>query len=368
MEETLTRDSQTQAKARPRSRRDPIGWARANLFDGWFNSLLTILILALLVWLVPPFIRWALTGAVFGHATPDECKAASGACWAVITEKYRLILFGRYPFEEQWRPLFGIVALVGMALLSCDRRFWGWQLLVIWALGLGIFFVLMGGGVLGLSPVRTNLWGGLPLTLMLAFIGIAAAFPIAIVLALGRRSQLPIISALSVGYIELIRGVPLITLLFMGSFMLPLFMPTGVDIDAILRAQVAIIMFAAAYLAEVIRGGLQALPKGQHEAAAALGLGYWQTQGLIILPQALKITIPPIVNTFIGLFKDTSLVAIVSLTDLVLATRQALSDPEWRQFFIEAYLFIMLIYWIFCFFMSKYSQHLERSLATDRRS
>ena len=368
MEETLTREVETRARARPKGARDPIGWARSNLFDGWFNSLLTLLILALLVWLVPPLFRWLVTDAVFSSPTPEACKAASGACWAVVTEKYRLILFGRYPFEEQWRPFFGIIALVGMALLSCDRRFWGWSLLVIWTVGLGSFFVLMGGGVLGLSPVRTTLWGGLPLTLMLAFIGIAAAFPLAILLALGRRAKLPMISALSVGYIELIRGVPLITLLFMTSFMLPLFMPTGVSVDAILRAQVAIIMFAAAYLAEVIRGGLQALPKGQHEAAAALGLGYWQTQGLIILPQALKITIPPIVNTFIGLFKDTSLVAIVSLTDLVLATRQALGDPEWRQFFIEAYLFIMVIYWVFCFFMSKYSQYLERSLATDRRS
>lgn len=368
MEETLTRDFEKPGRARPRGPRDPLGWVRVNLFDGWFNSLLTLLILALLVWLVPPLFRWAVTNAVFGHATPEACKAASGACWAVVAEKHRLILFGRYPFDQQWRPMLGIVALIGMVLLSCDRRSWGWPLLLIWALGLGSFFVLMGGGVLGLRPVRTTLWGGLPLTLMLAFIGIAAAFPLAILLALGRRSKLPMISALSIGYIELIRGVPLITLLFMASFMLPLFMPVGVSIDAIIRAQVAIIMFAAAYLAEVIRGGLQALPRGQHEAAAALGLGYWQTQGLVILPQALKIAIPPIVNTFIGLFKDTSLVAIVSLTDLVLATRQALGDPEWRQFFIEAYLFIMVIYWVFCFFMSKYSQYLERSLATDRRS
>ena len=312
--------------------------------------------------------QWAVVDAVWGHATPDDCKAAAGACWAVITEKYRLILFGRYPFEQQWRPLLAALALIAMALASCDRRTWGRPLIVIWALGLGTFFILMGGGVLGLEPVRTNLWGGLPLTLMLAFIGIAAAFPIAILLALGRRSKLPIISNLSIAYIELIRGVPLITLLFMASFMLPLFMPTGVNVESIVRAQVAIILFAAAYLAEVIRGGLQALPKGQYEAADALGLGYWQTQWLIILPQALKVAIPPIVNTFIGLFKDTSLVAIVGLTDLVLATRQAIGDPEWRQFFIEAYLFIMVIFWIFCFFMSKYSQALERQLATDRRN
>ena len=361
-------DKSTAARARPATKADPLGWVRANLFNGWFNSVLSVLILLLLVWLVPPVFQWAVLDAVWGHATPDDCKAAAGACWAVITEKYRLILFGRYPFEQQWRPLLAALALIAMALVSCDRRTWGRSLIVIWALGLGTFFILMGGGVLGLEPVRTNLWGGLPLTLMLAFIGIAAAFPISILLALGRRSKLPIISSLSIAYIELIRGVPLITLLFMASFMLPLFMPTGVNIESIVRAQVAIILFAAAYLAEVIRGGLQALPKGQYEAAAALGLGYWQTQWLIILPQALKVAIPPIVNTFIGLFKDTSLVAIVGLTDLVLATRQAIGDPEWRQFFIEAYLFIMVIFWIFCFFMSKYSQALERRLATDRRN
>lgn len=358
----------TTTQGRPVVRHDPVAWARANLFDGWFNSLLTVLILALLVWMVPPLLDWAIFSAVWGAATPEDCRAATGACWAVITEKYRLILFGRYPFAEQWRPFFGTLVLIAMALISCDRRTWGRPLIFIWAIGLGTFFILMGGGWFGLRPVRTSLWGGLPLTLMLAFIGIAAAFPLAILLALGRRSKLPIISNLCVAYIELIRGVPLITLLFMASFMLPLFMPTGVNIESIVRAQVAIILFAAAYLAEVIRGGLQALPKGQYEAAAALGLGYWQTQRLIILPQALKIAIPPIVNTFIGLFKDTSLVAIVGLTDLVLATRQAIGDPEWRAFFIEAYLFIMVIFWIFCFFMSKYSQALERRLATDRRS
>ncbi len=354
------------AKTAPRVPLRPLVWLRANLFNGWFNSLLTVLIVLLLLWTIPPLVNWLVFDAVFGPATPDQCRAASGACWAFLDVKYRLILFGRYPYEEHWRPLIAVLVLITAVLISCDRRTWNRSLLLIWGLGFGTFFVLMGGGVFGLSSVRTNLWGGLPLTLMLAFIGIGVAFPVAILLALGRRSHLPLIRAISIGYIELIRGVPLITLLFMASFMLPLFMPTGVSIDALLRAQVAIIIFASAYLAEVIRGGLQALPKGQYEAADALGLGYWKTQWLIILPQAIKIAIPPIVNTFIGLFKDTSLVAIVSLTDLVLATRQALGDPEWRQFFIEGYLFIMVIYWVFCFFMSKYSQYLERTMHTAR--
>ncbi len=219
-----------------------------------------------------------------------------------------------------------------------------------------------------LQPVQTRQWGGLFLTLVISGIGITFSLPAGILLALGRRSDMPLIRILSTTFIELFRSVPLITILFMFNTMLPLFLPVGVEVNQLLRAIVAVCLFAAAYMAEVIRGGLQALPKGQYEAADALGLGYWQTQRLIILPQALKIAIPPIVNTFIGLFKDTSLVAIVGLTDLVLATRQAIGDPEWRAFFIEAYLFIMLIFWIFCFFMSKYSQALERRLATDRRS
>jgi general L-amino acid transport system permease protein len=344
----------------------PLGWIRVNLFDGWWNGVLTVLVGAFLLYTLPPLLDWLFLKALWGPATPEQCRAAEGACWSFLHEKYRQILFGRYPYDEQWRPLIGIFVLCGVALASCNRRLWRRELVLVWLGGLAVFFLLMGGGVLGLSPVRTTLWGGLPLTLLLAFVGMAVAFPLAILLALGRRSDLPLIRALCVGYIELIRGVPLITLLFMASFMLPLFMPTGVTINALLRAQVAIILFAAAYLAEVIRGGLQALPKGQYEAADALGLGYWRTQGLIVLPQALKIAIPPIVNTFIGLFKDTSLVAIVSLTDLLLATRQALGDPEWRQFFLEAYIFISLIYWIFCYFMSKYSQYLERILYTGQ--
>ena len=220
----------------------------------------------------------------------------------------------------------------------------------------------------GLSFVPTSLWGGLPLTLLLSILGIAVAFPLAIFLALGRRSKMPLIRMFCVGYIEIIRGVPLISLLFVGSFLLPLFLPRGVEISDLLRAQVAIIGFSAAYLAEVIRGGLQAIPRGQFEAADALGLGYWQKMAKIVLPQAITIVIPPIVNTFIGLFKDTSLVSIVSLSDLLLATKDmAIADVNWRAFYAEGYVFVALIYFVFCFFMSKYSQYLERSFETGRR-
>lgn len=346
-----------------------LGWMRANLFNSWFNSILTILALYLLYQTVPPLIEWVFVDAIWAAVPAEVCREnPDGACWAFIRDKYRLILFGTYPFDEQWRPLLGMIILLSVVGMSCLRRFWHPWLLAIWVATLIVYLTLLGGGVFGLTPVRTDLWGGLPLTLLLAVVGIVVAFPVSILLALGRRSDMPIVKAICVGYIELIRGVPLISLLFMASFMLPLFMPTGVSIDAVLRAQVAIIIFVSSYLSEVIRGGLQALPKGQYEAAAAMGLTYWQTQRKVILPQAIKIAIPPIVNTYLGMFKDTSLVAIVSLTDLLLATRQAFADPEWRPFFVEGYVFIAMIYWCFCFFMSKYSQHLERVLSTGHRS
>lgn len=344
-----------------------LGWLHQNLFSSWFNTLLTALALWLLYIVLPPLLNWLVINAVWGAAEPAACKEVSGACWAMIHEKYRLILFGRYPYDEQWRPTIGLAILVSLIGLSCNRNFWRIWLLDVWLGGLIVWFVLMWGGVFGLAFVPNHLWGGLPLTLMLTIIGLSVAFPVSIFLALGRRSTLPVIRVICVLYIELIRGVPLISLLFMASFMLPLFLPTGVHIDEVLRAQVAIIMFSSAYLAEAIRGGLQAMPHGQYEAAHALGLTYWQTQRKIILPQALKISIPAIVNIFIGLFKDTSLVAIVSLSDLLLSMRQAIADIAWRRYFVEGYLFIALIYFGFCFFMSKYSQYLENQLETGHR-
>jgi general L-amino acid transport system permease protein len=232
----------------------------------------------------------------------------------------------------------------------------------LWLLGLAISLALMRGGVFGLVPVGTDLWNGLPLTLFLAVVGLAGAFPLAILLALGRRSTFPLIRVISITYIELIRGVPLITVLFMASVMLPLFLPAGVNIDNFLRALIALMLFYAAYLAEVMRGGLQAIPHGQDEAADALGLGYWKKMRLIILPQALTIAIPPLVNTFIAAFKDTTLVTIVGLFDLLATAGNAITDPAWRGFYVEAYVFVAAIYFVFCFFMSRYSRYLERSL------
>jgi general L-amino acid transport system permease protein len=343
----------------------PLAWLRANLFNSIPNTILTLAALYLLAVTIPPVIRWALIDAVWHGETGRACHTG-GACWAFIAEKGRFILFGRYPYAEHWRPLFTVVIFIAMILASCDRRLWGRRLVILWLAGLAGVGVLMWGGVLGMSYVDTTLWNGLPLTLILATIGMVFAFPLAILLALGRRSQLPAVRLICVGYIELIRGVPLITVLFMASVMLPLFLPTGVTIDKLLRAQVAFILFAAAYLAEIIRGGLQAIPRGQYEAAASLGLGYWRTTRLIVLPQSLTMVIPPLVNSFIGGFKNTTLVIIIGLFDLLGAANAALTDANWQGFYIEAYVFTAAIYWTFCFFMSRYSQMLEREFNKGR--
>lgn len=351
----------------PVSKTGVIGWLRANLFSTWYNSIVTLLLLYLLLQVIPGLVDWIFLSAVWTAAPPEVCRAASGACWAFIHEKYRLILFGTYPFAEQWRPTLAVAVFLALILASCNRLFWKPWLAVAWVVGLAAVAVLMYGGVLGLTLVPTTRWGGLPLTLMLATFGLAFGFPLGILMALGRRSNMPALRLLSVGYIELIRGVPLITVLFMAMVMFPLFLPQGVSINNLLRAQIGIILFASAYLAEVVRGGLQAIPKGQYEAADSLGLSYWQKTGLIILPQALRISIPPLVNTFIGFFKDTSLVLIIGLFDLVGAAKTALTDPAWRGFYRESYFFIAIIYFVFCFSMSKYSQYLEKKLNVGTR-
>ena len=346
-------------------------WLRANLFSSPGNALTTVVVLALIAWLGGRFFSWAVLDAVWGKVGVAACNARSGegACWAVVAEKWRQMLFGIYPQSEQWRPAAAVVLMCAMLVVSAMREFWKLvRFAAVWAVGTALCAWLMGGGF-GLTRVETALWGGLPITLMLAVYGTFLAFPLGVLLALGRRSQLPIIRSVSIAYIELVRGVPLITVLFMASIMFALFMPEGISFDKLLRAQVAIILFNAAYIAEVVRGGLQALPRGQYEAADALGLGYWKTQLLVILPQALKITIPAQVNSFIDNFKDTSLVIIVSIFDFLFAVKQSVvSDLDWRHDFIEGYLFAMAIYWVFCYAMSRYSQWLERHLNRDLRT
>ena len=340
-----------------------VPWIRSNLFGDWKTSAGTLILGGFLLWIVPQILGWAVFRAAWAP-NADACRVDGvGACWGVITEKYRLIIFGRYPFEEQWRPLVATVLMVSLLVASCARAFWKPWLALLWVAVLAAFFTIMFGGVLGLSRVETDRWGGLPLTILLASLSIAMAFPIALVVALGRRSGLPAIRSVCTIYVELIRGVPLISVLFMASFMFPLFMPQGFTIDVLIRVLVGITLFAAAYMAEVIRGGLQAIPKGQVEAAATLGLSYWQTQRKIVLPQALAMVVPAIMNNFISTFKDTSLVTIVSLYELTGSMGLALnSDADWRPFKIEGYLFIASIYFIFCFSMSRYSHWIEKQV------
>ena len=347
----------------PTSTEGLIAWVRINLFRDWVTGLMTVIVGGVLLYLIPQLLSWAVFRASWVPQF-EPCRVEGvGACWGVVAEKYRIILFGRYPFDLQWRPLIATMLMLGLLVASCTRAFWRPWLAILWVAVLAVFFTLMYGGVLGLSKVETDRWGGLPLTILLASLSMVMAFPIAMVVALGRRSTLPAIRTFCTIYVELIRGVPLISVLFMASFMFPLFMPQGFSIDVMVRVLVGITLFAAAYMAEVIRGGLQALPKGQIEAAATLGRSYWQTQVKIVLPQALAMVVPSIMNNFIGLFKDTSLVTIVSLYELTGALSLALnSDSNWRPFKIEGYLFIAMIYFAFCFSMSRYSIWVEQQV------
>jgi general L-amino acid transport system permease protein len=403
-----------------------LGWMRKNLFSSWGNGITTVVLVGAVGWILSNFLNWAVINAVWTAPTGQDCRG-HGACWALIHEKYRYIFFGSFPYEQQWRPLLAIIAMLAMLILSSDRRNWNARLLLIWGVGSFVAFLLMFGqihisiglilfvalgvgglgmlmrgavgtpaevngwralaaiGAIGLilrvtgvlppwslpiAPfdyVETHLWGGLPVTIILATYGLVFAFPYGVLLALGRRSHLPLIKGLCVGFIELIRGVPLISLLIMASVMLPLFLPSGMTIDKFLRAQVAVILFAGAYIAEIIRGGLQSLPKGQFEAADAMGLNYVQKTLLIILPQALRVVIPPLINTFIGFFKDTSLVLIIGIFDFLNTANQALVDPNWAGFPGEVYLFAAFVYFCFCYSMSRYSKWLEIELNKGTR-
>ncbi|MBW1693553.1 MAG: amino acid ABC transporter permease [Deltaproteobacteria bacterium] len=340
-----------------------IGWMKENLFNSAFNSVLTIVTLYVMWKIIPPFIRWAFIDSMW-VSSGAECHEAGGACWSVVSSNIRFIMFGFFPYESQWRPLLAMILLVGLLYYSQNRKHWKKSLAYAWVAGLFIMGFLMKGGLFGLVPVDSTEWGGLPLTLLLSVFGLTAAYPLGVVLALGRQSKMPAVKTLCIVYIELIRGVPLISLLFMSSVVFPLFLPEGITVNKILRAQVAIILFTAAYIAEVVRGGLQGMSRGQYEAAESLGLNYNQTMRLVILPQALKIVIPPTVSQLISAFKDTSLVVIIALFDILKTTQTALQDPEWMGFSAEAYIFVALIYFVCCFFMSNYSRRLERELET----
>jgi general L-amino acid transport system permease protein len=351
-------------------------WARQNLFSGWLNTLLTIGSLYLVWLVVVPLVRFLLIDAVWEGTSRDDCLAEKvgrevGACWPFIRAKSTQLIYGFYPWDQLWRV--DLTLLVGVALLVplLIPRVPGKFLNVVLFFGVyPVFaFFLLIGGVFGLPVVETRAWGGLLVTLVVSVTGIVASLPLGIMLALGRRSQLPIVRTLSVIFIEVWRGVPLVTVLFFATYVLPLFLPAQWTIDALLRALVGVALFSAAYMAEVVRGGLQAIPRGQYEGAMALGLGYWRMMGLIILPQALKLVIPGIVNTFIGLFKDTTLVMIVSIFDFLGQLRAAFADPNWSTpvTLFTGFAFAGLVYFVFCFGMSRYSLALEQRLSTTYR-
>jgi general L-amino acid transport system permease protein len=343
-------------------------WMRQNLFSSPLNSALSLVTLGLVVYWGAGFIKWGILDAVWYTPDHEVCRAAAGACWAVIAEKHRPMLFGVYPYAEHWRLIIALVVYLSTVTATLTPYCWKRSILIpLWTVSLAVTGVMLWGGVFGLTYVDSAQWGGLPLTMVLFTGTVVIGFPIAILLALGRRSQLPAVKAVSVTLIESMRGVPLITILFVAVNVFPLFLPEGLEIDKMLRVVVGMAIFFACYQAEVIRGGLQAIPRGQYEAAEALGLGYWRMMVKIILPQALRICLPGIVNHIIAALKNTSFVLIIGLFDILTATTAVMQDPLWRRFFVEAYLFVAAVYFIFCFALSKYSQRVEQWLNEGRR-
>lgn len=343
-------------------------WLRENLFSSTLNTMLTIIMLFLLADWIPSFFQWGILDAVWYTPDHNVCRQADGACWAVVAEKHRPMLFGVYPYEEHWRLVIALIVYMITVIMTLTPRFWNRMILVpLWIVGGGTVALMLWGGLFGLTYVDSSQWGGLPLTMVLFTGTVILGFPIAILFALGRRSHLPAVKAICVTLIESMRGVPLITILFVAVNVFPLFLPEGMEIDQLFRVIVGMAIFFACYQAEVIRGGLQAIPRGQYEAAEALGLGYWQHTIKIILPQALRICLPGIVNHIIAALKNTSFVLIIGLFDILTATTAVMQDPLWRMFFVEAYLFVAVVYFVFCFALSKYSQKVEGWLNDGRR-
>lgn len=344
-------------------------WLRRHLLADGYSVAMTLVIVTIAVWCLPALFEWAVVKAVFARDSV-ACRVASGqgACWGVIAEKYWSILFGRYPYAEQWRPALASLLLIAAIVATCRYVDAGKRLLPGWLFSLGLALALLQGGWAGLAVVESTLWGGLPLTLLLSIGTVIGACPLAVLLALGRRSPLTVIRSGCIFAIEVLRAVPLVSVLLLAAFLLPLFLPKGVSIDVLFRVWIGLMIFAAAYLAEVLRGGLQSIPRGQLEAAASLGLRYWQVQTRIVLPQAIRATLPALMNSFISIVKETSLVTVVSLFELTGALTLALAgDLDWREFYVESYLFVATIYWLGCVSLSHYSQRLAQRLRTDLR-
>ncbi len=362
----------------PAARAGALGWLRTNLFSSPANIVLTLVCVLFIVWAVPPLLRFFLIDAVWSGTDPDACLASPaqpqpGACWAFVRVWYSYFVYGFYPIGQRWRVdlfflalAFGVVWL--LRLLAPRRDIGALYFFVV--LPVLSFVLLHGAPWIGLRVVPTALWGGILVTVVVATIGMVASLPLGILLALARRSEMPVVRLFAVIFIEFVRGVPLITVLFMASVMLPLFVPEHLAPDKLVRALIGVALFASAYMAEVVRGGLIAVPRGQYEAARALGLSYWRITGLVILPQALRVTLPNIVNTFIGLFKDTTLVFIVGIFDFLRTIEAARADPKWAAptTTVTGYVFAALFYFVCCYGMSRYARNVEARLTrSDRR-
>ena len=337
-----------------------------------FNAGLTLVIIFLTLLVIPPALNWMIFEATISGDTKEACAATEGACWTYIKVWFRRFMYGMYPNDFHWRINTAFILLISFAFVGYFMRgklknyITFYYAILYPIIAFIIINFLISGGSFGLEWVETNAWGGLSLTFIVSFFGLIFCFPLGMILALGRRSELPIIRYISIGYIEFWRGVPLITVLFMSSVMFPMFLPSDAFVDKLIRVIAAIILFEAAYVAEVIRGGLQALPKGQYDAAKSLGMGYWRMQIFVILPQALKLVIPGIANTFLALVKDTPLIFVVGLLELAGMLGLAKTNPKWLGFSMEGYVFAGIIFWIICYSMSKYSQNLELKYKTDR--
>lgn len=334
---------------------------RQGLFSGWGNGFVTLLSLAAILWLLLPFIRWAVIDAVWTGTAADCAAETAGACWAFVGAKLRFMLFAFFPPLLQWRPALVVALTLALLVTSAIPRFWSFRLVPLWVAALAGGWAVM-AGTLGMAPVSTNHWGGLPITLAVSIAGIAFAFPVALLLALARQSDMGILRSLAITFIEVLRGVPMIAVLYVAMLIVPMALPSGAAIDKLLRAQIGVTLFFSAYLAEVIRAGLQVVPAGQREAALSLGLGRIQMLRLVVLPQALRAVIPAIVNLSIGIVLNTSLLAVIGIYDLLNAAKTSATDPNWLGFYSEAYIFAACVYFTICFTGSRYSLWLERRL------
>ena len=338
-----------------------------NINSNWFNAILTSLIIFVLIKNIPPLLNWLFFDADFIGTSKEECSR-EGACWIFIKVWFDRLIYGLYPNSEIWRINLSFLMLIGLVISAFFVAPKIKKYIIIFLLFIFPFIAinLISGGNFGLEWVETPAWGGLSLTFIISIFALLFCFPVGMFLALGRRSSAPIVRYSSIGFIEFWRGVPLITVLFMASVMMPMFLPDGVYMDKLVRVIIAITLFEAAYMAEVIRGGLQALPRGQYDAGKSLGMGYWRMHLLVILPQALKLVIPGVANTFLALVKDTPLILVVGLLELVGMIDMAKTNPEWLGFATEGYVFAGVVFWIICYSMSRYSQYLERKYKTDR--